>query len=294
MFGRVVLALVKSPIYGIGVALAVLPLTLVGNIALAAFGIMAILLPLLVLIVAFLVQVAIYVQTARYAGSFSGLRPIARQPDFFHAAGKGLILCFIGQIILTLGVMAVTVLFLEYGGGESLWWLDPGQLTGALERVMKQPDQAANIFSFDGFDLEGFLLAIRLTYMMFMAMIAVFIVPLACGVNWGNERTYTLGLVLTRFVIAMPFLAGIAGLLSHLIVLGVNGAIGLTGAEFAVPIFLRFGLELALFAGMMFSFEALLLHSGVAQEHDEEVIRNAVLNSGQEDIRALRQARMDR
>ena len=102
MFGRVVLALISTPAYGLGVALAALPVTLICYAILGAFGVTAILLPLLLLVVAFLVQVTIYVQTARYAASFTGLKKFEFQPDFFGAIGKGFMVSFIGQILYTL------------------------------------------------------------------------------------------------------------------------------------------------------------------------------------------------
>ncbi|MEM7056629.1 MAG: hypothetical protein AAF557_03505 [Pseudomonadota bacterium] len=293
MFGRVMTALIRSPGYGILVALATLPVTLVGNLVLGMFGVMAILLPLLILIFAFLVQVAIFVQTARFAGNFSGLKRFPQQPDFFVAAGKGLMVCFLGQILLGLIVTAVTLFFLEFRGGEALWWLNPDKLFKAVERVMKQPDLAAYVFTFEGFDLDGLIMVLRAVYMVFMTMLAIFIVPLACGESWGSERTYTVGLIVVRFLIAMPLLAGIAGLLSHFGVLGANFAIAAIWPDASVPLFVRFGLELALFAGMIFSFEALLLKTGIEQEHDEAAARQAYLASGGDDLRALRQSRMD-
>lgn len=293
MFGRVFMALIRSPLYGAGVALAVFPLTFVSNMVLAAFGVTAILLPFLILLLAFFIQVVIFVQTARFAASFSGLRKFPEQPDFFEAAGKGLMICLIGQILLGLMIAAVTLFFLEFRGGEALWWLNPGKFYEAMERILRQPDIASYIFTFDGFDLDGLLMAFRAAYMVFMTLLSIFIVPLACGERRGNERTYTVGLIVIRFLIAMPILAFIAGLVSHFGVLGANLGIGLIWPDIAVPMFVRFGLELALFSGMIFSFEALLLTAGKQQEQVEFTHREAYLNNVGDDLRALRQSRMD-
>lgn len=294
MFGRTVLSLISSPAYGLLVALATLPVTLIGNFVLAMFGVTAILLPFLVLIVAFLVQVAIYVQTARYAGSFTSLIGITKQPDFFGAIGKGLMVSFLGQIIYFLVMGAVTLIFLEYRGGEALWWLNPEKLKNAMEVAMRQPDRVSGIFSFEGFDLDGLLLTLRVTYMVFMTMLAIFMVPIACGLRWGSERTYNIGLILVRFLIAMPFLAAMVGVIGHLIVAGLDFVIASVWEKVTIALFVRFGVELALFAGMIFSFEALLLRNGAEQEKDEEAMEEVYNANAHDEIRALRQSRMHR
>jgi len=292
MFGRVVMALVRSPLLGIGVALPVLPITFVGIMILAAFGVAAIMLFVLVFMMVFIMQVAVFVQTARFAASFSGFKSISKQPDFFQVAGKGLVIFFIGQILLGLMTAAVIVFFLEFRGGESLWWLDSGRLWKALEKVMLQPDIASYIFSFDGFDLDGLMMALRASYMVFLSIMAIFVVPLACGENWGSsERTYTVGLIVIRFLIAMPALAFVAGVISFFGVLAVDIGLGMVWPDYSVPTYIRFVLELALFSGMIFSFEALLLKTGKEQEEFEFNEREAYLSGAQEDLRALRQSR---
>ena len=293
MFGRIMMALAISPGYGFLVALSVFPITFIGVFGLAMFGGLAILVPLLLLLAAFIVQVAIFVQSARFAGNYTGLKNFQQQPDFFVAAGRGLMISVLGQILLGLAFAAVTVIFLEYRGGEAIWWLYPGKLWEALQKVMEKPDQIGSIFTFDGFDIDGLLMVMRAVYMVFMTVIAIFIVPLACGIARGTDRAYTVDLIVVRFVLAMPLMAAIAGLVSHFGVLGADLGLSLAWPDTSVPTYVRFGLELTLFAGMIFSFEALLLKAGIAQAGAEDAVRNAIINSGTEDIRALRQSRMD-
>lgn len=293
MFGRVVMALIRSPLYGLAVALPVMPLTFVGLMILAEFGVAAIMLFTLVFLMVFIMQVAVFVQTARFAASFSGFKNIARQPDFFQVAGRGIVIFMIGQILLGLLAGAVIVFFIEFRGGEALWWLNPDRLWKALEKVMLQPDIAAYIFSFEGFDLDGLMMALRASYMVFLTVMAMFVVPLACGETWNtSERTYTVGLIVIRFLVAMPILAFAAGLLSFFGVLAANIGMDAVWPGYIVPAYIPLVLELALYSGMIFSFEALLLKTGKEQEDIEMAEHEAYLHNVEDDLRALRQSRM--
>lgn len=292
MFGRVVMALARSPLYGIAVSVPVMPITLVGIMILAAFGVAAIMLFLLVFLLVFTIQVAVFIQTARFAASFTGFRTISKQPDFFLVAGKGLVIFLLGQILLCLLTGAVIVFFLEFRGGEALWWLNPDRLWKALQKVMLQPDIASYIFSFDGFDLDGLMTTLRASYMVFLTVMAIFVVPLACGTSWGtSERTYTVGLIVIRFLIAMPILAFIAGLVSFLCMMLATIGVEAVWPTYTIPVYFQFVLELAFFSGMIFSFEALLLKTGQEQEEFEIARHEAYLHDVQDDLRALRQSR---
>jgi len=294
MFGRLLLALGAAPAYGVLVALCVLPLTIVGNLVVAVLAVFAFLLPLVVLIAAFLVQVAIYVQTARYATSFTGAKPMHEYPDFFHAVGLGTLISLIGQVIFIMALVAVVVLFLEYRGGEALWWLDPKMLFGALDGAMREPAAIGRMISFEGFDLDGLLWTLRLMYMALVTTLAIFIVPRSCGLLWGEQRTHTLGLILARYLLAMPFCALMTGLIATMVIWGLQAVASHVAPEFAIIVFVRYGLEFALFTAMIFAFEAIMLRTGREQQDYEGRLARATGVVDRERLRALRHARTDR
>ena len=90
MLVRTIIALVSSPFYGVLIALATLPILVIGGIAMGLLSIASLILPLILIALSFVLQAAVYAQSARYAASMTGLKSLMQQPDFFRSVGRSL------------------------------------------------------------------------------------------------------------------------------------------------------------------------------------------------------------
>ncbi len=294
MFGRTVLALISSPLFGILATIAVLPITIIGNLLVGVIAAYGFILPIIALAASFVVQVAIYVQTARYCAAFTRLRRLSEQPNFFRAVRLGMMITLVGSIIMLLLTVAAVLVYFELGGGEELWWLDRDKLRQALDQASRSSIAADQLFAIENLNLDGLVMISRVVYMLFLTSLAIFIVPRATGVGLTRDRTYTSGMLWVRFLVAMPFFAVMSGVLGHLATEGIEAIYQMPPDMEFLLFIVRYTIETAIFAGIIFAFEALLLRTGHEQSQDEAAYVEEATQMDGEDYRALRQRWNDR
>ena len=174
-----------------GTLLSALPFVAIAGVFLMGLSVVALLMPVAVGGMMVMVQAAIYTQSARYAASLTGLKPIMRQPDFFAAVGKGLL---ITSLILFVGglVMGASIIVLkEFGGAEQYWWLDREALNAAVVLAMESPQAAERMFSFQSMNIGSLLSTFQIISFFFITVIGLFLVPRAAGLSEREIALYT-------------------------------------------------------------------------------------------------------
>lgn len=294
MLARTIIVLVSSPWYGILVSTITVPLMLaygfvagiVGTSSLVGAGILA--------LSSVLFQAVIYAQSARYAGSFTGLQSIVDQPDFFSAVGRCLVVTIAVGILGGLVTAAFFLVVFKLGGFEEWWWMDLEKLRPAVQQAMKSPARAGEIFSYENLNLSSLIFTIEAITMFFLTIVAIFAVPRAVGLDSGYGRAYSLSLILGRFLIAFPFLMAMAGLASIGALALFQLAAGIVIDEVAITAAILYFLEIVVFTGMIFSFEAALLRTAREQAMDEVKWERAAEREDTASVRAIRESWNDR
>ncbi|MEM6664491.1 MAG: hypothetical protein AAF666_20195 [Pseudomonadota bacterium] len=290
MFGRTVLALVSSPFYGFLVMLAVLPITIAGSLAVGVLAVLTIIVPILVIGALIVSQVAIYTQTARYAASFVGLERIANQPDFFRSAGRCFAIVIIAQILSALILIAIALVYIETIDWRQFWWLNPNNLDRVQQMAASSPEALADMLTSEGLNLEALFLAIRIASMFFITTVAIIIVPRVLELGWDYDRSYSVGLILSRYVIALPFFAAVTGIMGMAVAAGVRTFYPEEGLAWSIIASLQFSFEMALYTGIAFTFEALMLRTGHEKTVEEQEVYVEIERLRAPDYRDLRES----
>ena len=238
-------------------------------------------------------QAVIYAQSARYAAMLTGLQPLSDQPRFLSAMGRTLLIIGIVGVFSAL-VMAAALVILYQFGSDTFWWMDRKQLANAVQTAMKSPARGAEIFSFENMNIASLLLVIEVISMFFITLIGLFAVPRATDIGRGFGRAYTLGLILTRFLIAFPFFFLAAALVSAGALAGIQALAGVVIDDVGVTASILYTLELFVFTAMIFTFETFLLRKAREQEGDETREATTVERLEEDEFRAIRAAWSDR
>lgn len=290
MLVRTIIALVSSPFYGVLIALATLPILVIGGIAMGLLSIASLILPLILIALSFVLQAAVYAQSARYAASMTGLKSLMQQPEFFRSVGRSLAVTIIVGIVSGIVIVAFFIVFLKFGGAEQFWWMDREKLGPAVQAAMESPAAAEEIFSFENMNLGTLVFIIQAFSMFFVTLIALFVIPRAIDLGDRYHRTYTLGLVLTRWLIAFPFCAAMADVVARLLLVVVQAALDIFADGVTATTLILYSMQMPLFTGMIFAFEAFMLKTGHEHSEEEEFLDHGVERADTEEIRALRDA----
>ncbi len=263
----------------------------IGTLLIGVLTIASLIMPLILGAMSFLIQAAIYAQSARYAASMTGLKSIVKQPDYFAAVGKSLAITIITGIISSLVLAAALITYIKlFGGDQEFWWMDQAKLLAALEVAMASPAAGEQIFSFENMNFASLFFAIQLCSMFFITLIALFVVPRASGLDDKYQRSYTLGLILSRVLIALPFCMAMTGILAHVLVFVAQRVLDVVADDVVATALTFYFMELTLFTGMIFSFEALLLRSGREYGEQEVIWAQEAAAEDTTELRALREA----
>lgn len=290
MLARTIIALVSSPWYGLLVSLVIIPLMIVFGVIVVVAASGSIWLAAGFAFLSMLFQAVVYAQCARYAASWTGLQSIVHQPTFVVAVKRCLVVTVAAGFFSGLVTSAFFLVAIHLGGADEWWWMDVNQLVPAIEAAMKSPAYAEQLFSFENLNLASLIFVLKAITLFFVTIIALFAVPRAAGLEPGYARGYTMGLILTRVLIAYPFLAAMSGLLAAgllgLIELGIGGRI-----EFvAITAGILYFLEIVFFTGMIFSFEASLLRTAREQAEEENRWQLAGEQVETADFRSIRES----
>ena len=250
----------------------------------------SLILPLILIVLSFLLQAAIYAQSARYAASMTGLKSLMQQPDFFRSVGRSLAVTILVGIVSGIVIVAFFIVFLKFGGAEQFWWMDKDKLIPAVQTAMESPAAAEEIFSFENMNLGTLVFIIQAFSMFFVTLIALFVLPRAIDLGDHYHRTYTLGLVLTRWLVAFPFCAAMADVVARLLLVVVQAVLDIFADGVTATTLILYSMQMPLFTGMIFAFEAFMLKTGHEHSEEEEFLDHGVERADTEEIRALRDA----
>ena len=290
MLARTIIALVSSPWYGLLVTLIVIPLMIAFGVVAGLVGSGSLVMAAILMLSSVLFQAVVYAQSARYAGSFTGLQSIVDQPEFFAAVGRCLAVTIIVGILSAAVTWAFFLVFFQLGGADEWWWMDPQQLAPAIQAAMNSPARAEQIFSFENMNLDSLLFILQVITMFFVTIIAIFAVPRAVGLGAGYERGYSMGLILARFFVAFPFLGLMSGLVAAGVMVLVQKLAGIVIENAGLTAGILLFLEVVIFTNMMFSFEAAILRSAREHEGDEAAWAAAAERTDTTDFRAIRES----
>lgn len=293
MLARTIMALIMSVPYGIVVSLMTLPMVIAILVTVVVLSLASPWVAVIAGLCSLVFQAVIYAQSARYAAMLTGLQRIADQPRFLSAMGRTLVIIGIVGVFSAL-VMAAALVVLYQFGADTWWWMDRKQLALAIQSAMRSPARGAEIFSFENMNIASLLFVIEAISMFFITLIGLFAVPRATDTGRGFGRAYTLGLILTRFLIAFPLFAVIAAFLSRMVLNGVTALADVVIEDVGVTASILYTLEIFVFTAMIFTFETLLLRKAHTQEGLETREANTVERLEEDEFRAIRTAWSER
>lgn len=289
MLVRAILALILSVPYGVAVSLMTMPMVIAILFTVAVLSTASPWVAVIAGLCSLVFQAIIYAQSARYAAMLTGLQPLSDQPRFLSAMGRTLLIIGIVGIFSALVLAAALVLLYQFGA-DTFWWMDRKQLANAVQTAMKSPARGAEIFSFENMNIASLLLVIEVISMFFITLIGLFAVPRATGIGRGYGRAYTLGLILTRFLVAFPFFFLAAALVSAAALAGIQMVADIVIDEVGVTASILYTLEIFVFTAMIFTFETFLLRKAQEQEGIETRDENVVERLEDDEFRAIREA----
>lgn len=282
MAARLIIAVLSSPWYGVMAVLAALPLSLVGSVTIVLLSAAmsdessakAVVVNLLVgiglLILSLVVQIAVTVQTARYAGAFSGAKRLTQQPPFLQAFLRGLLVLLLLNVFFFLLTFAISVL------AQKLWisWGLP---------VLNQTataDWIANLFAYmmlgpaagpEAASAGAFIEVLKLVGVFYTMTLAVLLVPRVCGIGFEASSVWSWRFILARLFIGIPCCSLMTLIVAEGLVIALQFLFGEAISLFAYLI--SFVLQMSLITGIAFAFEALLLKSATerAEEYKEAI-----------------------
>lgn len=298
MFARLVIALITSPIYGALAVLATLPLMVLTSIVLFVLAsvtpeqggvdmvVAAIIIVVLTAILSFLSQVLITVQTARYAGAFTGAKALRDQPPFMRAYWRGLLLILLVAIATFLVAFCAVYLLLEYWDGQGLPGQDLAELTAWLESLERSIDNG-NPLDSSASSFGWAILGIRLFGMFCYLLLAVVLVPRVCGIGAEGGRTWSGPYFLFRILIGLPCCALMTAIIAELVLFPLELVTG--GLPALIRISALIALESIVFGGAIFALEAAILKAGREVRDEARELLVELEKGDPQDYRALRQ-----
>lgn len=286
---RTIIALVLSPYYGMIILpsavsvlfVAVAVTTVLGGVPLGS--------PVLLGMFLLLFNSAIFSQNARSAASITGLQSLAQQPKFTISlmrslSGTFLVAAFIG--------IAAAGLYFAYEDSETVRtaaWLDPGKVGPALEAAAQAPATTVRTASLAGMNSESAFFMVLGASMVLITMLAMLIVPRATGLEDDFRRAYGRGLVLVRFLLALPFCGLMTLIIVNIILSAVEAFVSLFVSEFMATVLMLYLIEIFVFTAMIFTFETYALAIGRDLGAADKRREREIEREDTSEIRALRE-----
>ena len=283
-------ALILSAFYGLLVVLAALPIIVMATATAGVLGVISMGAPLLLGIFVLVLLAAVFAQCARYSASVTGLQSIAQQPSFVNSVLGGLSATFIVSA-LAVGVGAgVLILRQEPGAASPFGSLDTKEILLALKAYAETPATTERTVSLAGMSANSTFFTVLAISMVFVTLVSMLVVPRAAGLDDGYRRAYSKGALLTRLTIAVPFCGLVALIIVNMFISAVEGLAGVFAPDFVAPVFVLYVLEMFIFTGMIFTFEAQILSIGREVGEAEQIREREIERADTSEIRALRQA----
>lgn len=300
MFWRLLLALPVSPFLGAVAFVCSLPTAIAWALLIGALGMVAgaavIVMPVLgiigVLVLVMLADIALMVQIARFAGSFTGLARFDKQPTLGLALKRGVAATIIFKLLLFLVTFAVSLLLIKYGVSDEDGW-NPRWIAQTLARDFTDPIVQNGVIVMENETLVTMMLAIRVVGIIFLSLLAIVMVPRSLGLGWEYDGTWTVSFILFRLFVVTPVLAFMVGVLTILIVLGFDALVVTSMPELRPTAQALYAIEYCLYLGAVFVMEALILKAGFAVDQAGEREVAALSIRSPEEYRALRESRTD-
>ena len=136
-------------------------------------------------------------------------------------------------------------------------WLKPltefaltGQATPALER-----------------QIMWAALIVRIMNLIYAALLAMILVPYACGIHATSGASWTGPMVLVRTVVAVPCVALMTAIIAELLIQGVE--LGIGAAHPGLRLIAALAIENIVALGVFFAFEAMLLRGEREVSHED-------------------------
>lgn len=296
MYLRVLWGLMKAPLHGFMVGLAIVPLTAVGAGLIGGIGYVAgvdienvrnlALISFLLFLLLLLLAVIVTAQTARYAGSFAGAIPLSEQVGFRRAFLRTFVISILfGLVTVAIGFgVALAAIRLQIDIGLPL--TDPAALQRWEETAIS--DMIAGRQSTEA-------VVYKISFMIYTVFYALFVVPAACGTGSPYGRAWSLWYILFRFLVSLP----VIGIATDLLASGLGTVIvsfvpAGPDLQFAAPVVYLF-LQYWFFGSMAFAVEGAIL--AAAWEAEEAWIKKhetseEKLQAGS--LRGMLHDRMDR
>lgn len=286
---RTLIALVLSPYNGVIILPSAVPVLFVALALTTLLGITPLGSPVLLGAFLLIFCSAIFAQNARSAASITGLQSLAQQPKFSTSLLRSISATFLVTALIGIAVAGLYFAYQDKAAGAGPVWLDPEKLGPALKAAISAPATTVRTASLAGMSSESFFFIVLGSSMFLVTMFAMMIVPRAAALEDEFRRAYSRGLILTRFVIALPFCGLLTLIIVNIILSAVEAIVGLFVSEFVVTVLVLYLVEVFVFTAMIFTFETYMLaigrDLGVAEKRREQEIEREDTS----EIRALRE-----